>query len=44
MSYMEIEEVTGLTEAAIATRLTRIRTKLKEEIRRREVAGNERSR
>lgn len=44
LSYTEIEEVTGLTEAAIATRLTRIRTKLKEEIRRREVAGNERSR
>ena len=44
LSYTEIEDVTGLTEAAIATRLTRIRTKLKEEIRRREVAGNERSR
>lgn len=37
LSYTEIEEVTGLTEAAVATRLTRIRAKLKEEIRRREV-------
>jgi RNA polymerase sigma factor (sigma-70 family) len=37
LSYKEIQEVTGLTEAAIATRLTRIRAKLKEEIRRREV-------
>ena len=37
LSYAEIEEVSGLTEPAIATRLTRIRAKLKEEIRRREV-------
>ena len=29
LSYVEMEEVTGLTETAIATRLTRIREKLK---------------
>lgn len=37
LSYAEIEEVSGLTETAIATRLSRIREKLKEEIRRKEV-------
>jgi len=37
LSYAEIEEVTGLSETAIATRLSRIRAKLKEEIRKREV-------
>jgi RNA polymerase sigma factor (sigma-70 family) len=37
LSYGEIEDVSGLSESAIATRLTRIRAKLKEEIRRREV-------
>ena len=37
LSYAEIEEVSGLSETAIATRLSRIRAKLKEEIRRREV-------
>lgn len=36
LSYAEIEEVSGLSETAIATRLTRIRTRLKEDIRRRE--------
>jgi len=36
LSYAEIEEVSGLSETAIATRLTRIRAKLKEEILRRE--------
>jgi RNA polymerase sigma factor (sigma-70 family) len=36
LSYAEIEEVSGLSENAIATRLTRIRAKLKEEIQRRE--------
>jgi RNA polymerase sigma-70 factor (ECF subfamily) len=39
LSYAEIEEVNGLSETAIATRLTRIRARLKEEIQRRE-AGN----
>lgn len=38
LSYTEIEEVSGLSETAIATRLSRIRAKLKEEIRKREVA------
>ena len=37
LSYTEIEEVSGLSETAIATRLSRIRAKLKEEIRKREV-------
>jgi len=37
LSYAEIEEVSGLSETAIATRLTRIRAKLKAEIQRREV-------
>ena len=37
LSYAEIEEVSGLSETAIATRLSRIRAKLKEEIRTREV-------
>ena len=32
LSYGEIEEVTGLSETAIATRLTRVREKLKEKI------------
>jgi RNA polymerase sigma factor (sigma-70 family) len=36
LSYAEIEEVSGLSETAIATRLTRIRAKLKEGIQRRE--------
>lgn len=38
LSYAEIEDVSGLSETAIATRLTRIRAKLKEEIRRREAS------
>lgn len=37
LSYAEIEEVSGLSETAIATRLSRIRAKLKEEIRKRGV-------
>lgn len=37
LSYAEIEEVSGLSETAIATRLSRIRPKLKQEIRKREV-------
>lgn len=37
LSYAEIEEVSGLSETAIATRLSRIRARLKEEIRKREV-------
>ena len=37
LSYAEIEEVSGLSETAIATRLSRIRARLKEEIRRGEV-------
>jgi len=39
LSYAEIEDVTGLSESAIATRLTRIREKLKENIRSKEVGG-----
>ncbi len=39
LSYAEIEEVTGLSVSAIATRLTRIREKLKESIRSKEVGG-----
>ena len=37
LSYAEIEEVSGLSETAIATRLSRIRARLKEEIRKSEV-------
>ena len=37
LSYSEIEEVTGLSETAVATRLTRIRAKLKEQISNKEV-------
>jgi len=37
LSYAEVEEVSGLSETAIATRHTRIRAKLKNEIRGREV-------
>lgn len=37
LRYAEIEEVSGLSETAVATRLSRIRAKLKEEIRKREV-------
>ena len=37
LSYLEIEDVSGLSEAAIATRLSRIRAKLKEKIRTAEV-------
>lgn len=37
LSYAEIEEVSGFSETAVATRLSRIRAKLKEEIRKREV-------
>jgi RNA polymerase sigma factor (sigma-70 family) len=39
LSYAEIEAVTGLSETAIATRLTRTREKFKEKIRNRE-GGN----
>ena len=37
LSYREIQEITGMTEGAIATRLTRIREKLAEQIRLQEV-------
>jgi RNA polymerase sigma factor (sigma-70 family) len=37
LSYREIQEITGMTEGAIATRLTRIRERLAEEIRKQEV-------
>ena len=37
LSYADIEEVSGFSETAVATRLSRIRAKLKEEIRKREV-------
>ncbi len=37
LSYSEIKEVTGLSETAVAARLTRIRAKLKEKIRDKEV-------
>lgn len=37
LSYAEIEEVSGLSETAIATRLSRIRDKLRKEIQRRRV-------
>lgn len=39
LSYSEIKEVTGLSETAIAARLTRIRGKLREEIRSKEVGS-----
>jgi len=42
LSYGEIEEVSGLSEAAVATRLTRIREKLKEKIAIRRSAAHER--
>jgi len=32
LSYAEIEEISGLSETAIATRLTRIREKLRKKI------------
>lgn len=37
LSYAEIEDVSGLSETAIATRLSRIRVRLKEEMQKREV-------
>ena len=37
LSYREIQEITGMTEGAIATRLTRIRERLAEQIRKQEV-------
>jgi DNA-directed RNA polymerase specialized sigma24 family protein len=37
LSYQEIEEVSGLSESAIASRLSRIRDRLTEVIRKREV-------
>jgi RNA polymerase sigma factor (sigma-70 family) len=36
LSYREIQEITGMTEGAIATRLTRIRERLAEQIQRQE--------
>ncbi len=42
LSYAEIEQVTGLSETAIAARLTRIRTRLKEQIRTGEAHRHER--
>ena len=39
LSYSEIKEVTGLSETAIAARLTRIRGKLKEQIKRKEAGA-----
>lgn len=42
LSYSEIEEVSGLSESAVATRLTRIRDKLKEKIETRRPATHER--
>jgi RNA polymerase sigma-70 factor (ECF subfamily) len=42
LSYSEIEAVSGLSESAIATRLTRIREKLKEKITGRRPAPDER--
>jgi RNA polymerase sigma-70 factor (ECF subfamily) len=44
LSYAEIEEVSGLSQAALATRLTRAREKLKEHIRSKEGGAYERSR
>jgi RNA polymerase sigma-70 factor (ECF subfamily) len=37
LSYREIQEITGMTEGAIATRLSRIRERLAEQIRKQEV-------
>lgn len=37
LSYREIQEITGMSEGAIATRLSRIRERLAEEIRKQEV-------
>ena len=37
LSYREIQEVTGMSEGAIATRLSRIRDRLAEQIRKQEV-------
>ena len=37
LSYQEIEEISGLTESAIASRLSRIRDRLTDLIRRQEV-------
>jgi RNA polymerase sigma factor (sigma-70 family) len=37
LSYREIQDITGITEGAIATRLTRIRERLAEQIRKQEV-------
>jgi RNA polymerase sigma-70 factor (ECF subfamily) len=39
LGYIEIEEVSGLSESAIATRLTRIREKLKQEVERKETGS-----
>jgi DNA-directed RNA polymerase specialized sigma24 family protein len=36
LSYREIQEIAGMTEGAIATRLTRIRERLAEQIQRQE--------
>ncbi len=41
LSYAEIEEVTGLSQGAVAVRLTRIRERLRKAIRAKE-AGDER--
>jgi len=37
LSYREIQEITGMTEGAIATRLSRVRDRLAEQIRKQEV-------
>ena len=37
LSYQEIEEVSGLTESAIASRLSRIRDRLTDSIRKQEI-------
>jgi DNA-directed RNA polymerase specialized sigma24 family protein len=39
LSYAEIEEVSGLSQSAIAARLTRIREKLKQKIGGKEAGG-----
>ncbi len=39
LSFAEIKQVTGLSEGAIAVRLTRMRTKLKEQIRSKQVGS-----
>jgi RNA polymerase sigma-70 factor (ECF subfamily) len=44
LSYAEIEEVSGLSETAVATRLSRIREKLKEKFGTRRPTTNERTR